>query len=615
MAPPVLQRAPRIGHLDLTTRQGCGGRNGLVLMAALYFALSLHCGAYNIRSITTQDHSGISIEICNPLSEEPRSGFLPLHLRIVNKTSKPHEWTLEAGVMGGSRLGYSVKIGAAAGEAREIDLHIPQASLAEGRTGAARLSGKVTGYGIERSDAAFFFGGSYSGAVDTAYVAMSHTLADKSWSAIGAEIKASAGTKSREELAQLRFASIGTSARGLLGSSVLLSEMPADARAFSGFAALWLSSADWNGLSSELRRAVREWVIDGGRLFVASERESEPMEGLLKKLKTGAPVAIGFGQVKLVSANDNVLPPKETADDILDLDSAPQPAASEDYTSKWSLLEKFEQPRLNAALIIAFVSLFAVVIGPCNLIWFAPRRSRHRLFFTVPAISLGSIAILFCAIAAGDGIGANGGRNVLACLPAGENRCSIQQEQASRSHLLVKRSFTAPEEASIAELPARNRTDSARTFERSGTELKGDWFHSRAFQAQTLRMALPTRAEVVLQSSSGTAPVLLSSAATALRDVFYCDAAGQLWHADEITPGRAASLAPSTDEAYNAWVSGVSARLSANMRATLSRVAHRPGCFYAQADATAEIPIETLRSVKWPSETIVYFGPCAPEEH
>ncbi len=576
------------------------------------------------------DGAGISVECTLPMSEIPSSGYWPVRMRISNTTSEAHTWELKfvaggAGPTGQHGMSYSTTLSAGAREVREWDILVPRPALDTRNRAYGMIRGRINGYGVKGSGD-FYIPTHYSGGwQSTAFVMMSNSLASSAWSKIDAEVKTVSTTTTATNLAHITSLRFGSGSRGgsrygsrdLNGAQITLKEMPADWRAFAGASGLWLSRVDWENLSSNHRRAIRQWIAAGGHLFVASTEDKIASLPLLPAdLEVGKQRPLGMGWIKAVKLVGGELPPAETAQEILTLDTAPVPAWQEEYRERWALPYFVGWPKLNVPVLIGFVALFAIVIGPINLRWFAPPKRRSRLFFTIPVLSVAASVVLFAAIGISDGFGAFGGRNALLYMPAAENEVTLLQEQVVRSRLLFGRAFKLPETVQISFAPQEKESDKGLSFARDGDMVSGDWFRSRSVQTHILRTHVPSRAEVILQSggTAGAPPVLLSSAATVLSDVHYIDAAGGYWRAERLDTGRPAKLESSTRDAFDDWLRRVAKELSPNFEATMREAAHRSGHFYAVTDTMPDILVETLPSVKWQKQTVVCFGTCTGAE-
>ncbi|HEY2342871.1 MAG TPA: hypothetical protein VGH90_07575 [Chthoniobacteraceae bacterium] len=559
------------------------------------------------RNVGTDPKSGIVIEVDEPFTGSPCTGFLPIHVKVANASRQGHVWTVDfiETEMRNGNWRHREKIAAGAGEEREYDLLIPQCSLFSANSGYYGCSLHFSGYGVG-ANPVIELSSSYRGGYSSAFILMSDTLARDAWSAVESEVKGRSPAYS-DPFTVARIGSSGS--RSLEGSKVKLSELPPDPRAFSSAAGLWLSESDWRGLDAPLRNAICQWLADGGNLFVACDNDPKGTLASLPSLQgSEVPIPVGFGVVRSVPFNEShALNAYSTAKHILALDSSPLPRWEEDFKGPWPLMEKIGAPGINLPAVIGFVVVFAVAVGPLNLLWFASQRRRHRLFLTTPLLSLSGCVALAVCILLGDGTGANGRRNALVLMPAGENRLSIVQEQVCRTHLLLGNAFQLGEDANLATL-APNHGD--RSLERSGTTVRGDWFRSRETSTQLLQASTPTRASVVLQAPENGAPVLLSSAAATFPEIFYIDQAGKYWHGADLTPGRPQKLESSTHVAYNAWRRTETDEFSSGLQQLFTTVSNRNGYFYAVAEGLPEAPITTLPSIRWDRQTVICFGAC-----
>jgi hypothetical protein len=565
----------------------------------------------NEPGIPMDPKSGIEVHIGIPLTEQPHSGFFPLRLRITNDTPGLHVWSLDfRSNDSGGGFHYRTAVTVGAHQRREFDLLVPWPALDSSQSNYQAIVGSISGPGVLNGN--FHFGSHYSSGAGMSMIAIAEPLGSSIWA--GLEPKLKAGQHLPEAphgLTSSRFNGSGnrSAARMPHGSPVRLDELPADARAFSGLAGLWVSEPEWRSQPGARRDAIRQWVMDGGRLFLAGV--TSPNLPGLPPLSDDVK-ALGFGEIRKLKGTGTALSIDDTARRMLDLDSAPMPPWEQDFEEKWPLRAAVGEPHLNVVLIIVFVVAFGVLVGPVNLLVLAPPAKRYRLFFTVPLLSAGASLLLLGLIAFGDGLGGDGARNVLMLVPAGENRLSLFQEQMVRTRLLFQRGFELPETVAASYLGAESNDRGNVSLMREGTTLSGDWFRTRAVQGLFLRTGIPSRGEVVLRP--GATPELLSTLASTLRHVHYIDADGKYWVADELSTGRPVKLRPGDGQEFAQWAVDVSQPFSRSLRAQFEGALRRPGYFYAEAAPTEENTIPTLRSIRWHEQRVVCLGPCTPEE-
>lgn len=589
-----------------------------ILAAVLALLAGVATAFQNVPGIHVEPKSGIEITVGVPLGEQPYSGFFPVHVGIHNDTGSPHVWGLSFGSNdSGTTARYKTSISVGAHQRREFDVLVPWPGLDSTQPNYRSIVGTITGPGV--INGSFQFGSHYNSGLMMGMAAIAEPLGTSVWSSLESKLKAgSLGLPNTTEgILGARFASgsgYRSGARTIHGSAVRLDELPADPRAFSGLAGLWVSEADWRAQPGARRNAIRQWVMEGGRLFIAG--------GPVLKLPglpalTDNVTKLGFGEIRTVQLQGTSLGIDDTTSRMLELDAAPMPPWEQDFSEKWGLRNTVGEPRLNVALIITFVVAFGVLVGPVNLLVFAPPAKRYRLFFTVPLLSAGASLLLLGLIAFGDGVGGDGARNVLMLVPAGENRLSLFQEQMVRTRLLFQRNFELPETVAASYIgitaddnnPIRERGNISLT--REGTTLSGDWFRTRAVQGLFLRSGIPSRGEVVLRP--GATPELLSTLASTLRHVHYVDAAGKYWVADELSTGRPGKLKPGTEAEFKAWSAEISKSFSHSLKAQFTSALRRPGYFYAEAAPGDENTIPTLRGIRWNNQRVVCLGPCTGE--
>ncbi|MGV3531344.1 MAG: hypothetical protein ACO1QR_03170, partial [Chthoniobacteraceae bacterium] len=427
------------------------------------------------------------------------------------------------------------------------------------------------------------------------------------------------GIPTSNDLSAARVYSNRSTSRGLRGSPVNLGELPADERALSGVAGLILTDGDWRALAPPMQKTIANWIQGGGHLaVVAKDPGALALPGLPEFNGVDTLVSVGFGAVNQMHLLDGELPVKNAAEFAISLDAAPAPAWEVDYASpSWSMPTWVGWPRLNIPLVIGFVCIFAIVIGPLNLHWLAPATKRHRLFFTVPVLSLVASMCLIAVIAFGEGSGGIGARNVILSVDPAATRVNLVQEQVARSRLLLRRDFKLDERALITFVDPNSRRNEGRELGRGpdgGTS--GDWFRSRAVQMHHLSAAIPSRAEVMVvkKASEGSGPTLLSSMPGTLRSVFYIDEEKRYWRVDELPTGTPTILKAAQPAEYVASFSEYRDPFSRSFNAVLDGSLHRPGHFYASAERCSEWPLETLTSINWEKEKIFAFGPCTVKE-
>ncbi len=372
------------------------------------------------------------------------------------------------------------------------------------------------------------------------------------------------------------------------------SSWPADWRTWSLFAFIVMTEREWDDLSHARRSALRDWVAMGGRLVLARDPDAGDVAPAQKApLGLGLMVKLGstLEQAKLAAFSELGIYATANRDRPWG-DVAPLLTTADD--ARWTIDTSVRWP-------VLFLVAFGIVIGPVNFFVFAPRGRRHRLFFTVPLLSLAATLILGVSILLRDGFGGEGTRRALVLLVPGENKAVVMQQQVARTGMLGSRTFPVAEDTVLGYDREASGTRASprtkRTFERSADAASGDWFTSSEKQTLQLRRITPTRARVewVAGGADGAAPVVQSSLTTVLTDFLYVDSQGSEWTVNELPPGKRVALVPVAKTKR-----GLAARQQFQQR--------RPGHFYASGGATDLAPIATLQSIKWVDDTVLYCG-------
>ncbi len=387
------------------------------------------------------------------------------------------------------------------------------------------------------------------------------------------------------------------------GDFTSLQMLPQDSWGFSSISALWLSGSDWNAASSPLRAALRDWVRAGGRLFLMTG-EPAPLADFSPELG-----ALGLGRVSL----HGLLEPASLeafSETVIALDDCPFPGRVEDYANwKSQLLPPFE---VHVRLLMGFLLGFVILLLPVNFIWLAPLRKRHRIFVTVPGISLLAGLGLVALVIVTDGTGGTGIRNGLVLLGDENEKPVLYQEQLSRTGMVSSSSFSLPEDVAFV-VCKMDRHDSFRSL-RSGSETFGDWFSSRSIQGHILQRWIATDVGVLLKGGEEGMPVLVANGFAPDGPVFYADKDGQYWTAARFEAGTPVALVRSSAKDFEDWFLSRIVEPSSNLQARMREALHRREWFFTAAEGGSDFWVPTLSRVRWMRDQMVCMGPVRREE-
>ena len=332
----------------------------------------------------------------------------------------------------------------------------------------------------------------------------------------------------------------------LMGTPVDLSLLSGDWRALVGLDFLWLTDADYLALDAARRVAIQDWVSHGGRLYVCAQTDDPSLRASLGLAAAADAADAGLGRVQTLPWDGKPLP-LATVSERTDKPRSErgEPAF---MGAEWPIARDLGRIPLNAPFLIAFIMLFAAVVGPLNLFVLAGASRRHRLFWTTPLISVGASLLLAGFIVLQDGFGGSGERVLFCLLLPGEKKAVVLQDQVSRTGVLFSRGFTMSEDVVLTPLEI-GENGGNRSHEQSGRRYSGDWFASRSVQAQRAEAVVPSRAEIQLLNADaardGAPPVVASSVPAAIKEIRYLDPSGKRWRGGEnLRTGERITLQP-----------------------------------------------------------------------
>lgn len=533
--------------------------------------------------------SGIDVSIQGAYKEIPSSGYLPLQVIIENNSGKTRSWDLTssstAGYIDQRVVKHRATFTVENGERKVFNLVAPLTDAFS----PPHLSGEymihLSGYGVRNMRLHFGFG-------------------------FGSRSRQGTRVGMSESLAPRNLEKLQAASPDFAGTSFDLTLIPPDWRAFSGFDQIWISDDEWRATDAATRLTLLDWVATGGILYICrEENDPMPLTGLTN-LPENESLTRGFGEIRTHPRHGGNL------DEAATLEAIQQPVHSArtllrdlHTPSSWALLDKLNKLTIRTTLFISFLVLFGIVVGPINVFVFARGSKRFRLFWTTPLISVSASIFIFALILLQDGFGGHGHQLAIWRYFPHENKAIFQQEQASRTGLLLKRDFSVDVPVSL--LPIRIETIGSSISGSFGVQQRafsGDWFRSRSLQGHLLKGVTNTRSRIEITESSDGVPSVLSTFPFPLETVFYLDENGHWWHVENLRSGESQMLEKSDLREFDERRRKFSDQATPFIGNEISRLPPESGQFFAFANASGGT-WETLSTIDWKSRNSFHFGP------
>ncbi len=560
---------------------------------ALILIVGLSSAAHAGWKATVANNDEVEITAESLFDRVPSAGYLPITVTIDNSTNSDLTYDITAKASRGysndqttGSTSQRVRVPASRQTVARLLAPIPvTASKSDYRSATV----SVLGPHLQGNGRASMGGAQVPSTKTTNFTAMSSALALRTWGPL-------------EELAKKEKPL-------LIGSAFNPADLSADWRALSGVDTLWITDAEFDALRPDQRTAVITWVHQGGQLFwVLPENSTRTLAEFAPTYPGAKMTNLALGTISLRRWDGSELPTGETLATLKTDRPDVEEHLSSDYITGWKLSDALGQLRFPVPLLITFIALFAITIGPLNLFWFARSGRRQRLFWTTPLISLVASLLLGLIIWFQDGSGGTGRRLTFSLLLPDSNQMLIRQEQISRTGVLFDRAFTLDEPTLVLPIPltANSASEPTRDFRQADETLSGDWFSSRTVQAQYLETIVPTRAriELVETAPDGT-PTLLSSVPHQLDEILYTDAQGRRWHAAPLRTGEKATLTPATGAQTNAIFKADDS--GPMIRDPWTRQQKGRSVFHAIS--TTGPTLATLPAIRWQNDRTLLTGP------
>ncbi len=412
----------------------------------------------------------------------------------------------------------------------------------------------------------------------------------------------------------------------LFASRFLLEDLPQDWLGYSGFDFLLLTVDEWKQLKPGVQQGIRQWVRLGGKVHLYTASVSLPDQ--LRKNETGKE-ATSLGEITLLEWNGKELDATASVDrywgqPLRHQEVAESFGSSTSSKPDWTLMKQLGERHFASWQVVVFLVIFGILVGPINLFVLAPSGKRHKLFYTTPLLSFGASVLMIALILIQDGLGGTGRRFLALNLEPTDATAYLIQEQVSRTGVMLGTGFELKQAAQIQPLAlprspwVKLSADSdaqATDLTHLGAQYSGNYFQSRAEQAQQIRAAVSTRARMELKQGGApdAPPSLVSALGFTVTELYYMDASQQCWKvASPVSTGQQVPLVRADKGEFTKWWEEACQPAGEKTRTRLVEAAKgRSGCFFARTAAAGDFVLPTSTGVRWKEDQIVVFGTVA----
>ncbi len=566
-----------------------------------------------------KEHPQTHIHVDGVVTSGQQGGNVPYRVTIRNNSGEDKEWRVRFSESSSWRgLGYTSDFSFPVENGNEItaevNVPIPPSFVANSSYRGMTISAFAPGLTmVTRND---------NEQADPAWptILLSKKLAQRSLSKLTDARKKS--TKSSHSSSRFRF-----------GYSYEPSMLASDWLGYTAFDVLMIDKSEWNSLKPSQKQAIFEWIRMGGRMDIYA-KEKFPLTDLgfnnveYNGSKTELRASLGKIVVQTWDGKElstNMVNRYRSVKKVQD-------AVQNDFDNSWNLLDRFGQKSFSPALVFVLLIIFAVIVAPVNLFYFAKEGQRHRLFITTPLISLAACLIIMAIIYIKDGVGGNGLRVALADLQShtDEKRVYIHQQQISRTGVMLSSGFEAEEQMEITPVklpkspwnPLSRSGSSLGSLRFAGKKMSGDFFRSRSEQGFAIRASRPTRARIevrkpavlsqdVFDATQDTPPELFSSLAFSVEEFFYRDDFGRVWRTPDgatVDPGNPIPLEMAETDTLVKWIKEASEPFGKAKGDSIRALNRKKNRFFAVVKQPEQLLVETSPSIRWNNDFVLLTG-------
>ncbi|MCY2931076.1 MAG: hypothetical protein NTV86_16630 [Planctomycetota bacterium] len=363
-------------------------------------------------------------------------------------------------------------------------------------------------------------------------------------------------------------------------------EWSTDWLGYSRFDGVLVSDNDVAEMSSQTQNALRQYVECGGALLIAADRlperfrpEDQPASGI---------AYLGFGVAVAVLRNDTRVEAQTWSHPWQ------RPLDADEVDSAFPVTEGTKIPVRGLSVLMI---LFAILIGPVNLVLLSRWKRRIWMLWIIPAVSLLTCAAVFGYSLFSEGWYAHVRSDVVTVLDESEARATTIGWTGYYAPLTPGDGlrFDATTELSpeglVDEYYGYRRGDrgsgSARTVDlTSGQHLAAGWVSARVPAVFRVRDSQTRRERLTVRYEADGTPVVGNALGGAIKELYLADASGRIWRAEGLAEAAESRLSSTGLKARGGegGLRKVYAESWLNQTAAIAREPAgflRPGCYVA----------------------------------
>lgn len=321
----------------------------------------------------------------------------------------------------------------------------------------------------------------------------------------------------------------------------------ANSMAYTGVDLMMISEKEMEQMPSAVRSAVNEWVLLGGQLVVLGRNKNYPENwprGQVRKDSDITDHSVGFGGILAVGSD-----PETWTDSVVKQIKSSAENASKPYGNSGGMSDLNRYLRLvdnlNIPLrgFLLLMILYAVGVGPVQIIWLAKKNKRIWMLWLTPLISLSVCVVVVVWSLFSEGITASARFDAMTVLNQKQHQAITISRQGYYSPFAPSEGLSFANNVDWYPMMQHSNFPSGCTVRQGDRQqLTGGWllsrvpafFHCRSLDTSRLRLQ-------VLRKPDGSLYVIngLKSKISTLR---LCDAEGDFYEAANIDPGASCDL-------------------------------------------------------------------------